>query len=294
MRNPFVDALASGQVLLMDGAMGTELQKAGAKPGECFEGWNLTHPDRVRSIHQAYADAGAKVLLTNTFQANPVQLQRHGLLAQASEICGSAVALARSFAKDHWVLASIGPMPEKPGDADFPRREPLLHMASFLTGADAILLETCSDWSAWQAAQWLHEALPSSPLLLSFALHKKNGQLQTRDEHVPGDFAEPLRSHPLSGLGLNCGVDQGISEMSKIIRHWRSFTDLALFARPNAGTPEQVDGRWIYPHSPEEMAEGLPELLRAGVAMVGGCCGTTPDHIAAIRGSLRSGRQDGY
>src|ERR1700682_1498 len=114
----FLDALRSGRVLLMDGAMGTELQRAGLKPGECGELWNLTHPDKVRAIHQAYVDAGAEVLLTNTFQANPAALARHNLDGQLGVICQAAVDLAREAAgPDRWVLADVGPCQNDPDRA---------------------------------------------------------------------------------------------------------------------------------------------------------------------------------
>src|SRR6266540_7472862 len=107
----FLDALNSGRVLLMDGAMGTELQRAGLGEGECYELWNLTHPDRVRAIHQAYADAGARVLLTNTFQANPVALGRRGLAEKLMAIVRSALTLTRSACgQDCFVLGDVGPI----------------------------------------------------------------------------------------------------------------------------------------------------------------------------------------
>src|SRR5438552_12699899 len=110
MGTPFLDTLHSGHVLLMDGAMGTELQRAGIQPGECYELWNLTHPERVRAIHRAYVEAGAEVLLTNTFQANSAALARHGCADRLEAHCAAGVTLARQAGHAQvWVLASIGP-----------------------------------------------------------------------------------------------------------------------------------------------------------------------------------------
>src|SRR5437660_11197264 len=134
------EAFQSGRVLLMDGAMGTELQRAGLKPGECGELWNLTRPDKVRAIHQAYVDAGAEVLLTNTFQANPVALQRHGAADQLGIIFQAAVDLAREVAgPDRWVLGDVGPLLAEDQE-DYKRLATTLAR----TAVDAVLAETCS------------------------------------------------------------------------------------------------------------------------------------------------------
>jgi 5-methyltetrahydrofolate--homocysteine methyltransferase len=272
----------------MDGAMGTQLQIAGVQPGECFEFWNLTHPEVVRRIHESYVQAGAEVLLTNTFQANRVQLQRHGLLDRGAEIGQAAVTLARSVqatarGQVRWVLGDIGPMAERPGEVGFPRPEHVWQIADWLAGVDAILLETCSDWSVWQAVRWLRERV-DVPILLSLTFFcDANGSIRTWDRHTPEEFAAAAEEHELAGLGVNCGVNQDTPQIAEVLRRFGRVTKLPLFARPNAGTPVQVDGRWIYPVSPEQMAAELPRLLDAGVRMIGGCCGTTPQHIAALR-----------
>jgi 5-methyltetrahydrofolate--homocysteine methyltransferase len=286
MQNLFPTS-GDGHVLLMDGAMATQLQLAGVQPGECFELWNLTQPDCVRSIHQSYVEAGAEVLLTNTFQANPVQLQRHGLLERGAEIGHAATALARSVqtvanGQVRFVLGDIGPMAEEPGGVNFPRPEPLRLMADWLAGVEAILLETCSDWSVWQAVRWLREKV-DVPILLSLTfLNDRNGAIRSWDHHCPEEFAQLAGDNQLAGLGVNCGNGQDMARIAEVLQRFRQATDVPLFARPNAGMPVQEDGRWIYPLTPELMAAQLPELLDTGVRMIGGCCGTTPAHIAAI------------
>jgi 5-methyltetrahydrofolate--homocysteine methyltransferase len=279
----FVDALKSGRVLLMDGAMGTELQRAGLKPGECGEMWNLTRPDAVRAIHQAYVDAGAEVLLTNTFQANPAALARFGAADQCEEICRAAVEHARAAAgPDRFVLADIGP----PQTED--EWQGLNRLAAALAGAgpDGFLLETCSNPDA---VVRVLKALPprrldSPPVLGSFTYRReRDDRVATISRLAPADVARRVERYRVAALGVNCGRDIGLSQTLEVVEAYHAATHLRVMIRPNAGTPKQVEDRWVYPHTPEYMASWLPELLKAGVSMVGGCCGTTPAHIAAFR-----------
>jgi 5-methyltetrahydrofolate--homocysteine methyltransferase len=222
----FLDALHSGRVLLMDGAMGTELQRAGLRDGECGELWNLTHPERVRAIHAAYAAAGAEVLLTNTFQANLAALARRESQADYRAIYGAAVENARAAsAPGGFVLIDVGPAA---GD-ELP--------ISGGPGVDAVLFETFSSddiWSVVRAA-----CVPESQLLLISLsyLRGRNGALQTLSGHAPEWFARQARSRGVAALGINCGRDIGLDDTIEIVRRYRAVTDLPLFARPNAGTP---------------------------------------------------------
>jgi len=280
----FLTALQSGRVLLIDGAMGTELQRAGIQQGECYELWNLTHPEQVRAIHQAYADAGAEVFLTNTFQANPDSLARHDLCLKLAAINRAALDLARAVAsRDRYVLFDMGP-----------DRVGRLHAVDWADGlardgrADGLLLETCSDIADTTRVlttqrragiKWcnLH-------VLVSWTYCRApNGSLQTAWGKSPEACAREAAKLDVVALGVNCGRDISMDDIIEIVLRYRSVTSLPLFARPNAGTPTRVGDRWLYPHSPAQMAAGLPELLEAGVSMVGGCCGTTPEHIAAFR-----------
>jgi 5-methyltetrahydrofolate--homocysteine methyltransferase len=284
-----VEALRSGRVLLMDGAMGTELQRAGIGAGECYELWSLTHPARVRAIHQAYANAGAEVFLTNTFQANPANLSRHvpphELLLRLGEIPLAALALARVVAgPDGFVLFDVGPF------TDEGRR----WAAGCAVGqakagrADGLLMETCSGIA--DTARVVKDKRRSDirrenlHVLMSWTYRRApDGSLRTIQGQSPEACARAAAKLDLVALGVNCGRDVGMAEVIEVIRRYRDHTDLPLFARPNAGTPRRVGDRWVYPHTPEAMAGRLPELLEAGVSMVGGCCGTTPEHIAAFR-----------
>jgi len=281
----FLDALQSGEVLLMDGAMGTELQRAGLSVGGCCEAWNLTAPERVRAVHDAYRAAGARVLVMNTFQSNPAALARHGLAAQVTEINTAALNIARTAAAGGFVLASVGPLEEQ---------DQLDAVVRSLTGADGVLLETWSDPVALFTLRSVSEPLrelAGVPTLLSLTyLRRPDGQLATASGHPPEWFALQAAHYGVAALGVNCGRDIGMADVSEIIRRYRQATDLPLFARPNAGTPTRAGGQFIYPHTPETMAAGLPALLAAGAVMVGGCCGTTPAHIAAMRAELDAHR----
>ncbi len=278
----FLQTIHSGEVLLMDGAMGTQLQCAGIAKGECYELWNLTHADKVRAIHQAYVDAGARCLLTNTFQANLKALGKRDLAHKLDSICSAAVSLARSAAgPDRFVLGDIGPILN--GSAEFADEADLSAVLAGLAGADAILLETWSDPAALQAARWCGQA-QALPVILSLAyLREPDGTLRTRSGHAPEWFAERAGDAGLSALGVNCGRDIGLDDVVAIIRRYRAVTSLPLLARPNAGTPTKIDRRWVYPLTPAAMATRLAHLLQAGAMLIGGCCGTTPEHVAALR-----------
>jgi 5-methyltetrahydrofolate--homocysteine methyltransferase len=281
----FRQALSSGRVLLMDGAMGTELQRAGCRPDECHEAWNLTHPGAVRAIHQAYAEAGAQCLVTNTFQAHPAALARHGLADQLLAIQRSALALARAAGgPDCFIICDIGPIVEPPSHEEFRDPYSVRWAVRGLRDADALLLETCSSPRVRYAVRWAGEQAAGPPVLLSLTYQKtEQGDLRTITGHAPEWFARRARGYGIAALGVNCGRDMGMDEIIDVVQRYRRHTDLPLFARPNAGTPAQAGGRWIYPHSPASMAARLPELLEAEVTLVGGCCGTTPAHIAAFR-----------
>jgi 5-methyltetrahydrofolate--homocysteine methyltransferase len=275
----------------MDGAMGTELQRAGIGENECYEAWNLTHPERVRAIHQSYVDAGAEVLLTNTFQSNVPALSKHGLADKLERIIESGVEIARSVAgTDRFVIATFGPTPEK-GDMASSDLDEMSRRLRAARGADGWLFETMSDRAdlllALQCGR--HFLVGNFRPVLSSWTYLKSLEEQIlpppKVRALVHDLILPPRSERLKvqALGVNCGRDIGMGEIIDVIRSYRQGTDVPLFARPNAGTPTRIGDRWVYPLTPEKMADRLPELLEASVNMVGGCCGTTPEHIAAMK-----------
>jgi methionine synthase I (cobalamin-dependent) len=284
----FLEALHSGRVLLMDGAMGTELQRAGLDLGEHHDG--PARSKAVRTIHDRYVEAGAGVLLTSTFLfgSRPSRLARFSPAERLDAINAPLVRLAREAAGPRcFVLADIGPLLDPHGQMEFPDYTMLGPLLASLGDADGFLFETCSTPRSLTAVQYaFHRTFETAslPLLLSLTYHRSSsGRLVTFSGHAPETYARHAERHGVAALGVNCGRDIGMEDISEIVRRYRRETDLPLFARPNAGTPRQEDERWIYPHTPEAMAARLPELLEAGVSMIGGCCGTTPEHIAAFR-----------
>ena len=283
----FLQELHSGRVLLMDGAMGTELQRKGMGPDECGESWNVMRAKSVRAVHDSYVAAGAEVLLTNTFQVHPAYLGRFGLEDHLEEINGNAVRLARKAAgRSRFVLGDIGPILALEKRAAFADFKDLARVLAALDGVDGILFETWSHPLVLPAMEYaFHRVVEVEiPLLLSLSYRRSpSGRLVTISGHGPETFARHAEQHGVAALGVNCGRDIDIDDIIEIIRRYRAETDLPRFARPNAGTPTKQGDQWIYPHTPEAMAARLPELLEAGVSMIGGCCGTTPEHIAAFR-----------
>jgi 5-methyltetrahydrofolate--homocysteine methyltransferase len=263
-------ALRSGRVLLMDGAMGTELLRSLSRPAPGQPPVDLSSLNTidggalVRAVHRAYVDAGAEVLVTNTFCVQP---------SASFETYQAAFALARTALTGSFVLADVGP--------GFPANDAALgRVLSACDGADGLLIETLSDPNLVEA---LAKANPSLPRLASFSFGFFDGRIRTHASLLPHECAEAARRCGCAALGVNCGRDIGLPELLEVIAAYRSVTDLPLFVRPNAGTPVEKTGRLVYRQTPEMMAGWLPALLEAGVTMVGGCCGTTPAHIAAYR-----------
>jgi 5-methyltetrahydrofolate--homocysteine methyltransferase len=275
------------RVLLMDGAMGTELQKRGWTPEQCAESWNLTRPEFVRGVHRSYRDAGATCFLTNTFQANPTALAAHGCADELEEIIAAGVRLARGVAgAPGFVFGDIGPVHDAVG-VEFGDLDALARIVAAFDGVEGLLLETCSTPRALTAVEFICrrvDAFEGVPVLLSVTYHcHSDGSITSRSGHAPETFARHAAGHGVAALGVNCGRDVGLRAVAEIVRRYRAATDLPLFARPNAGTPTPHPDGWHYPVTPAAFAAAAPELLAAGVVALGGCCGTTPEHIAALR-----------
>lgn len=275
----FLSQLRSGRTLLMDGAMGTQLQfLLGRSRIECCERFNLQQPDLVRTIHRSYVDAGADVLLTNTFQANPTALYRQGhqdgLDERFHEIWSDAIQLVRSI-HPRFVLADIGPVENCTWDA-------AAELMDKCVNVDGILLET---WSSLDDFRRFADqrSTDSLPLLVSFTFHRTH-DLMTFVGATPEDCAAAAARFGASALGANCGKEIGMTDMLEIVKRYRKACDLPVFVKPNAGSPSKTG--LSYPRTPNAMAAALLPLLEEGVAMVGGCCGTTPEHMRRFRDVL--------
>src|SRR5579871_3821764 len=282
MAHSFLEALRSRRVLLMDGAMGTEMPRRGLRPPSRPDDWNLDQADIVRAIHRSYVDAGARVLLTNTFQLNP--LARRDRPNQAlAEMFQAAVANARRVAKrSRYVLIDIGPImsADNVEFGDMAALDRVLEWAK-AAPADGILFETCSSARVRFAIDRARRI--GVPILVSLTYRRNaTGRFETYDGHAPEWFADRARKWGLDALGVNCGLEISVVDCATIVRQYRVACDVPLFARPNAGTPKRISRRWRYPRTPAAMAAELPHLLEAGATMIGGCCGTTPAHIRAF------------
>ncbi len=249
------DLLTRGRVL-MDGAMGTELLRRGARLGEPLAQWNLDHPDVIRAIHREYAHAGAELLLTNTF------------LARSPDVCQDGVKLAREARCV--VLADLGPTKTVGTQPDFPDLDECLRLADALFAADGLLLETCGDQSGFELATAIERRRPGWPVFISFAF--RPGGVTSFAGQAPATIARWARDSCVAALGVNC-----CDEVLEVLRAYRQETTTPTFARPSAGLP--VAG--AYPLTPDAFAQLACDLWNEGAAMVGGCCGTTPEHIRA-------------
>jgi len=277
------------QVLVGDGAVGTMLYARGVNLESGFERLNLTAPDLVTGLHVDYVAAGARVIETNTFGANRLRLAPLGLERQVRDINLQGALLARGAAagKGVYVAGSMGPLPRVKGEGDVPSPDDIhavfREQAALLAegGADLLILETFADLEELKTA--LKAARETGlPVVASMAFLEK-GRISggTTVERV----ALELAGAGADVVGANCGA--GTLEMTRNIQRMASVTGLPLAAYPNSGFPEYLDGRLIYRATPEYFAARGLETVRAGANLVGGCCGTTPDHIRALAEALR-------
>jgi 5-methyltetrahydrofolate--homocysteine methyltransferase len=301
MSESFLDALKR-RVLLADGAVGTELQKGELEPGGCGERWNVEYPDRILAIQRAYAEAGADCLTANTFGASRVMLEQHGCADEAEAIVRAGVRIARDAfgGRPGFVLGDMGPLGrllEPLGDlCEAEAREVLSEQAAALVdaGVDAIIIETESSLEelgiAIAAAR--QAGAPCVIGSMAFDVIRDGTDLRTMMGVSPEDAARLMTDAGADVLGLNCGKDIDPAWAATAVRRYLSVSHLPTMAQPNAGLPVLEDMKVVYKQDPEDMAEGLPELLGAGVRVVGGCCGTTPDHIRRFRAAIDTWNAD--
>jgi homocysteine S-methyltransferase len=293
----FSDIFAS-RTLLADGAMGTVLYSRGITINRCYDELNLTDPRLILSIHEEYLQAGAEILETNTFGANRFRLARHSLAGKVAEINAAGVQLARQAADhlkekqagDAWVGGSIGPLGvrlEPLGKTGLDEaREAFSEQIAALAaaGADLLIIETMPALvEAHQALIAARETAPDLPVLVMVTVDDDSNCL---DGSSPAQAAALLTEWGADAIGVNCST--GPATVLTAIEAMRGATDLPLAAMPNAGMPRAVEGRNIYLCSPEYMASFARKAILAGVQIVGGCCGTTPNHIRAMRSAMRA------
>jgi methionine synthase I (cobalamin-dependent)/5,10-methylenetetrahydrofolate reductase len=297
-RKDFLELLNRPQPILADGAMGTLLHERGIGFDECFDLLNLTNPKLVGEIHRDYIVAGAQIILTNTFGANRFKLARHGMENKLKEINSAGVKVARKAVnaslKEVWVGADIGPLGVRL--APFGRVEPEEARAAYheqisaliTAGADLLVIETQTDlYEIREAINAARSIQAEIPIIASMTF--------TRDDRTllgdnPAKVAKAIQAFDADVIGINCSG--GPNQLLRILREMRDVLPKGLFGiKPNAGWPEQVSGRVFYPASADYFGDYALSFWQSGACVIGGCCGTTPAHIAAMRKALQNQTQ---
>ena len=277
------------RLLFLDGGMGTQLQAKGLQPGEIPELWNVTRPADVRAVHEAYFEAGANVVYTNTFGASPAKYHGDAPLADVIEAAvgiakEAAATAARTECSPHLVALDVGPTGRllKPsGDFEFDAAYDAFAEQIGIgarAGADLVAIETMGDTYELKAAVLAAKENCNLPILATVALSDDGNLLTGASVECVAALLEGLR---VDALGFNCGL--GPDRMLPYLKRLVAATSLPIAVKPNAGLPKIVDGRTVFTVGPDEFSRDVAALVEAGATIVGGCCGTTPAHIAALR-----------
>jgi 5-methyltetrahydrofolate--homocysteine methyltransferase len=288
------DRIAQGAFIL-DGAMGTELIARGIEAGTCNDYLNIDSPDVILDIHRSYLQAGSDAVLTNTFGANKYTLARHGLGDKVAEINAAAAQIARSAAGDEkYILGDIGPS----GDFLEPLgnlkptalRDVFTEQAKALAagGVDGFAIQTMTALDEATVAVEAVKSVSDLPVFASLSYDPAGDNFRTMMGVDPAAAVAKLISLAVDAVGFNCGgltLDQYVKLASILSSKVEGKT--ALLAEPNAGRPELVEGKTVYNVTPEEFAQAAEQIRSAGFNIIGGCCGTTPEHIKAVAERLK-------
>lgn len=287
--NALIEELTQDGPVLTDGAWGTQMQARGLGIGEFPDLWNLSHPEQVLEVARAYVDAGSRVILTNTFGANRIRLAEAGAVDRLAEINREGVRISKEAAGARAkVFASIGPSGKMLMTGEVTSGELLEAFAEQARalaegGADALLVETMSDL---EEAKLAVEAAKRTglPVAASVVFDAGKDKDRTMMGLTPEQIGEALAEAGVDVAGANCGL--GIEFFAPICRRLKAASGLPVWIKPNAGMPELAGGTTIYKTGAETFASRAPALLDAGADFLGGCCGTTPDFIRALRSVL--------
>lgn len=270
------------RLIVFDGAMGTMVQRHGLPPGQPPEIFNIIHPEVIEDIHRQYIEAGADVITTNTFGANDLKLKGTGYTVE--QVITQAVALARRAAGNKWVALDMGPigqLMEPMGPLSFGEAYELYARqvkAGVKAGVDLILIETLSDLYEAKAAVLAVKENSSLPVICTLTFDQTGRTLTGAD---PLTAVVVLESLGVDALGVNCSL--GPEGLLPIVEEFTSYSSLPVLVQPNAGLPQVVEGRAVYPLTPEVFQRHIMTMVQMGVRLVGGCCGTTPDFIRVIK-----------
>jgi 5-methyltetrahydrofolate--homocysteine methyltransferase len=289
-----LEAVGAGRILVSDGAWGTFLQKKGLQPGECPELWCLEKRSEVLDVARSYVDAGADMIESNSFGGSRYKLDHYGLAGRAAEINEAAARISREAAGPaRWVIASIGPTGKllvmgEVTEAELYAAFKEQAMALAKGGAGALCIETMS--AADEAALAIRAARENTAceVICTFTFQRGvKGQYRTMMGVSPAKAAKEAIKAGAHIVGPNCG--NGMEHMIEIVKEMRSAAGTTpILVHANAGLPQTVNGVDVFPESPEEMAARVHAIVEAGANIVGGCCGTTPAHIRAIRKAVDS------
>jgi 5-methyltetrahydrofolate--homocysteine methyltransferase len=277
-------------VFFLDGAMGTQLFARGARQGQCLELLNIERPEIVADVHRAYLSAGSDAVLTNTFGGNAVSLRRHGIAARAAELNRTGAELARRAAgSGRTVLGDIGPCGDFLEPLGSLKRDDLVaafaEQAKGLAegGVDGFIIETMAALEEIEAAIEAVQGVSDLPILVSLAFDPAGQGFRTMMGVSAAQAVERLCIAGIAAIGFNCGT----LDMEGYVRLTGEYAaavrgkGISLLAEPNAGRPQLAGEKAVYTLAPEAFAQALKQIHQAGVTVLGGCCGTTPEHIAS-------------
>jgi len=291
--NSLLTALKNKKVLISDGAWGTYLHQRGLQPGECPELWNVTHRSDVFAIAKSYIDAGADMILTNSFGGSPLKLNHFGLLDRTAELNEAAAKISREAAGvEKLVLGSMGPtgailmmgeVSEQEVYDGFSRQAQALKKG----GVDAICVETMSAIDEASIAVRAAKESTGLEVVCTFTFEKTAaGEYRTMMGVSPSEMVQAIKEAGASVIGTNCG--NGFDQMIDIVKEIRGIDPLTpILVHANAGKPLYQDGKTVFPETPEMMAAKVQDLINSGANIIGGCCGTTPAHIQRLVHAIR-------
>ncbi len=286
--------LESGRVLVSDGAWGTMLQEKGLQAGDCPELWNVTHRSDVLAVAKGYVEAGADMILTNSFGGSPVKLAQYGVRERADELNEAAAAISREAAGDRClVVGSMGPTGKFLMMGEVTEQEvfdgfALQANALRKGGVDALVVETMSAIDEAAIAIRAARRATGLEIICTFTFDlTANGEYHTMMGVSPGEAAAAAKEAGASVIGANCG--NGFDQMIGVVKEMRKADPVTpILVHANAGLPVLKDGKTVYLETPHDIVPKVRELADCGANIIGGCCGTTPGHIRAIVGELKS------
>ncbi|MCX6134232.1 MAG: homocysteine S-methyltransferase family protein [Ignavibacteriales bacterium] len=287
--NAFLTKLLTEQPIITDGAWGTQIQSLGLAAGACPDLWNLENPSAIEKVATAYVDAGSRIILTNTFGASRIMLERHGLSDKAAAINRAGAEISRKAAANKaFVFGSIGPTGKLYFTGEIAEKElsdafEEQAMALAEGGAQGIVIETISELDEAKIA--LKAARKTGlPVVVSMVYDSGKEFDRTMMGTTPEEAAHELHNEGADVIGANCGM--GIEFILTVTKRLRAATDRPVWIKPNAGLPEVIEGKVVYNIDPAHFAAHASEVVAAGADFIGGCCGTSPAFISLLKRTL--------